>query len=138
MPSDEELIARILEDKETHVIADSLGIDAGDYAARVLFYMRNPNADPQLTLLTPEQERAAGVPSPQETMAFARKLESGEIDVGPAHNKTQFAGFDDEEKSAITAAGGQSKKEAPKAETSGLRPAPPVVAKRGLGKKDGT
>lgn len=135
MPTDEELIARILEDKETHVIAESLGLDAGEYAARVLFYLKNPKADPQLTLLTPEQEKAAGVPSPAEVMDFARKMESGEIDTGPAHNRSQFAGFDDEEKSAITAAGGQAKKEAPKAESSGLKPAPPVVAKRGLAKK---
>lgn len=137
MPTDEELIARILEDEATTTIAETLGLAPVDYAARVLFYLRNPKADPQLAIMTPAQEKEAGVPSMAEVKDFVGKMASGEIDVGPAHQKTEFAGFDDDEKSAITAAGGHAKKEAPRAEESGLRPAPPppVVAKRGLKKK---
>ena len=133
MRSDEDLIARILEDEETTKIADALGIDPADYAARVLFYVKNPQAEPQLDIMTPEQERAAGVPTMAESLGFLDKLQSGEIPLDAEHETTRFAGFDDDEKSAATAAGNTAKKQAPKQQPT-TTSAAPVAPKRGLKK----
>ena len=46
--SDDDLLARILQDAETTTIADALGLEPADYAARVMHYIRNPNAEPQI------------------------------------------------------------------------------------------
>lgn len=134
MPSDQDLMAKILAEPATSKIADSLGISIEEYAARVLFYIKNPKADPQLNVLTPEQEKAAGVPSMAEAVTFINKLHSGEIPLEGEHERTRFAGFDDDEKSAVNAAGGTAKREAPKAAPT-TAPSGPVVAKRGLSKK---
>lgn len=106
-PTDEELIARILEQPETSQIAESLGLSAEDYAARVLFYAKNPEAQPQIETMDPLEEQANGMPSVGECVKFLEKIDSGEISMDPESHQTRFAGFDDEEKSAVTATGGQ-------------------------------
>lgn len=133
--TDEQLLARILEDPETEEIASTLGLDAADYAARVLFYLKNPGADPQLDIMTPADEKAAGMPSVAETVQWLQKVESGEIPMEGEHH-THFAGFGDDEKSAVTAAGGSIEKKAPRAEETSPHgsPAPAGAPKRGLKK----
>ncbi len=133
-PSDEALLARILAEEATGQIADSLGLPPEEYAARVLHYMKNPTADPIVTVMTPEQEKAAGVPSMAESLEFLDKLASGEIPLGNEHEQSRFAGFDDDEKSAATSTGGPQKTTAPKVPAASPTTAP-VVAKRGLSKK---
>ncbi len=106
--NDEDLMARILQDAETTTIADSLGIEPADYAARVMHYIRNPNADPQLTLMDAAAEREAGMPSAAECVDFLNRVEAAGID--GEHATTRFAGFDDNEKSATSLTGGRSNK----------------------------
>jgi hypothetical protein len=109
--TDDELLARILEEPDILRLADTLGLEPEDYAKRVLFYMRNPNAEPQLTVLTPEAAKEAGVPSVEECLAFGKKLESGEISFEPDHMNSQFAGFEDKEKSITNLTGAKLKKD---------------------------
>lgn len=107
--SDADLIARILEDKETYKIADALGIDAEDYAKRVLFYLRNPKADPQLQFMSPADAEAAGMPSVNDCKVFLEKIESGEISLDGDHATTRFAGSNAQEKSATNLTGARKK-----------------------------
>jgi hypothetical protein len=107
--TDEELLARILEDQETAQIAAALGLEPADYAARVLYYIRNPNADPQLEVMEPGAAKEAGMPSLFECAEFVEKLASGEIPLDEGE-VSRFAGFDDEEKSAATLTGTARKK----------------------------
>lgn len=116
--NDEDLMARILQDAETTTIAESLGIEPADYAARVLHYIRNPNADPQLTLMDAAAEREAGMPSAAECVDFLNRVEAAGID--GEHATTRFAGFDDDEKSAASLTGARSNK--------GIADAPPLPA----------
>jgi hypothetical protein len=109
--TDEELLARILEDKETTQIATALGLEPGDYAARVLHYIRNPNADPQLQVMDPGAAKEAGMPSLAECADFVEKLATGEIPLDE-NEVSRFAGFDDDEKSATNLTGGGRKKAA--------------------------
>ena len=133
--SDDDLIARILEDEETSKIADALGIDPADYAARVLHYVKNPTAQAQLSVMSPEQERAAGVPTMAESLGFLDKLASGEIPLDAEHETTRYAGFDDDEKSSAAATGNTEKRKAPKQrETSTAGSPAPVAPRRGLKK----
>jgi len=106
--TDDQLIARILEDAETATIAESLGLEPAEYAKRVMHYIRNPNADPQLQFMDAEAEKEAGVPTVADCVTFLEKVESGEI--GGEHDKVEFAGFDDDEKSQATATGARPKK----------------------------
>ena len=115
MPTDDQLLAKILAEPATQTIAESLGLPPEEYAKRVLFYLKNPKAQPQLSVMTPEQENAAGVPSVAESLAFVDKLISGEIPLGNEHEQTRYAGFGEEEKSAVSAAGGRSKTAAQRA-----------------------
>ena len=108
--SDADLIARILEDAETTKIAAALGLEPEDYAKRVLFYLRNPKADPQLQFMSPADAEAAGMPSMNDCKVFLEKLESGEISLDGDHASTRFAGFDSREKSAANLTGGKSRK----------------------------
>ncbi len=122
--TDAQLIERILEDKETHQIAEALGLEPQDYAARVLHYIRNPKAEPQLQFMDAQQEKEAGMPSLADTIAFMEQVAEGE-----EHERTAFTGFDDDEKSAATVTGAKPKRNvgAPPmpGETTGARPAPP-------------
>ena len=117
-PTDEELIARILEVPETTKIAESLGLEPEDYAARVLFYHRNPKADPQLEVMDAMQEKEAGMPSKADCVSFLQKIDSGEISLDPESHQTRYTGFDDDEKSAATMTGGQRRR--------GAAPPPPM------------
>ena len=107
--TDEELISRILEDKETTQIASALGLEPVDYAARVLHYIRNPNAEPQLEVMEPGAAKEAGMPSPAECLDFVEKLSTGEIPLDE-HEVSRFAGFDDDERSAAALTGANRKK----------------------------
>jgi hypothetical protein len=107
--TDEELLARILEDAETAQIASTLGLEPADYAARVLHYIRNPNAQPQLDVMDPGAAKEAGLPSLAECHDFVEKLASGEIPLDE-QEVSRFAGFDDNEKSAATLTGTARKK----------------------------
>ena len=121
--SDADLIARILEDAETITIAEALGLEPAEYAARVLHYIRNPNADPQLTLMDAAAEKEAGMPSAAECVGFLERVEAAGLDGD--HATTRFAGFDDDEKSAASLTGGRHKK--------GAAAAPPLPAVPGEG-----
>jgi hypothetical protein len=116
MPTDDALLARILAEPATTKIAESLGLEPVDYAKRVLFYAKNPHADVQVTVMSPAEERAAGVP---DAMAFVDGMLSGEIPVGDEHARTRFAGSDAAEKKTMTAAGS-------KAAPRGPQKAPPL------------
>jgi hypothetical protein len=110
MATDEALIAKILAEPATQKIADSLGIAVEDYAKRVLFFIRNPKAELELNVMTPQQEKEEGVPSVDDALAYVDGMLSGEIPVGDEHQRTRFAGFDDDERTAATAAGVQRKR----------------------------
>jgi hypothetical protein len=114
--TDDQIIARILEDAETTIIAEALGLEPADYAARVLHYIRNPNADPQLDVMDAAAEKEAGMPSVAECRQFLEKLEDGD-----EHEQTKFTGFDEDEKSAATLTG-TGRKKGPQA----APPLPPV------------
>jgi hypothetical protein len=115
MPTDEALLAKILAEPATTQIAESLGLDPTEYAKRVLFYAKNPKAEVQLTVLSPAQEKEAGVPSVEEAMAFVDGMISGDIPVGDEHTRTRFAGSDSGEKRVVNAAGGKAQRGPPKA-----------------------
>jgi hypothetical protein len=110
MPTDEALLAKILAEPATKQIADSLGIDPAEYAKRVLFYVKNPKADVQLTVLTPAQEKEAGIPSVDDALAFVDGMISGDIPVGDEHARTRFAGSDAGEKKTLNAAGAKAQR----------------------------
>lgn len=106
--TDEEVMARILEDAETGQIAEALGLDPVDYAARVLHYIRNPNAEPQLEILDAVGEKEAGMPSKAECLDYLQKIDSGAIPLDDSE-VTHFAGFDEDEKSAAALTGSRRK-----------------------------
>jgi hypothetical protein len=110
MPTDEVLLAKILAEPATLQIAESLGLDPTEYARRVLFYAKNPKADVQLTVLSPAQEKAAGIPSVDDAMAFVDGMIAGDIPVGDEHTRTRFAGSDADEKKTLSAAGGTAQR----------------------------
>jgi hypothetical protein len=105
MRSDADLMAKILAEPATEKIASSLGLSVDEYAQRVLFFLKNPKAEPQLTVMTPQEEKQAGVPSVDDAMAYVDGMLSGEIPMGDEHLRTRFAGFDDDERDAVTATG---------------------------------
>jgi hypothetical protein len=105
--TDDQLRERIMRDPETAEIAASLGIAVEDYVARVLHYLKNPKADPELTVMGPEDEKANGMPTVRDVVGFFEKIDAGEIDVEP-EQRSAFVGFDDDEKSAVTMTGGSS------------------------------
>ena len=110
MPTDEALLAKILAEPATLQIAESLGLDPTEYAKRVLFYAKNPKADVQLTVMSPTQEKEAGVPSVDDALAFVDGMLSGDIPVGDEHTRTRFAGSDAAEKKTMNAAGGKAQR----------------------------
>lgn len=81
-----------------------------DYAKRVLFYVRNPKQQPMIEVMSDDEAREAGMPSPAECVAFLDRA----IDQGEQEERAHYAGFDDDEKSAATTTGGTTKKRAPK------------------------
>ncbi|MBM4280386.1 MAG: hypothetical protein FJ137_06365 [Deltaproteobacteria bacterium] len=110
MPTDEALLAKILAESATTQIANSLGMDPTEYAKRVLHYAKNPKADVQVTVLSPAEEKAAGIPSVDDAMAFVDGMLSGAIPVGDEHARTRFAGNDSAEKKSMTAAGSAARR----------------------------
>ena len=110
MPTDEALLAKILAEPATQQIAESLGLDPNEYAKRVLLYVKNPKADVPLTVLTPAQEKEAGIPSVDDAMTFVDGMLSGDIPVGDEHARTRFAGSDADEKKSTNAAGGKTQR----------------------------
>ena len=115
MPTDEALLAKILAEPATLQIAESLGLEPTEYAKRVLCYVKNTKADVPLTVLTPAQEKEAGIPSVDDAMAFVDGMLSGDIPVGDEHARTRFAGSDGDEKKSMNAAGGKAQRGPPKA-----------------------
>jgi hypothetical protein len=110
MPSDEVLLARILAEPATAKIAAALGQAPEDYARRVLFYLKNPRAEVQVTVLSPAEEKAAGIPTTEDAVAFVDGMLSGAIPVGDEHARTRFAGTDASEKKSRTAAGSKAQR----------------------------
>ena len=108
--SDDQILAKVLAQPESAHIAESLGMELEDYAQRVLFYVRNPKQQPMIEVMSDDEAREAGMPSPEEC---ARTLEKV-IDDADREEQAHYAGFDDDEKSAATTTGGTSKKRAPK------------------------
>ena len=66
-------------------------------------------------MLTPAQEKEAGIPSVDDAMAFVDGMLSGDIPVGDEHARTRFAGSDGDEKKSMNAAGGKAQRGPPKA-----------------------
>lgn len=126
--SDEALLAHILAQPETQQIAASLGMRAQDYAARVLYYARHPQAEPQLEMMSEEEAKAAGLPSIGECVRFLEDAVSELQRAETAH----FAGFDDDEKSSASLTGAALAKRAPRASAPAPGPAGGGAPRRGL------
>jgi predicted lipoprotein len=107
--SDEEILAKIKKDPATRELAENLGMSVDDYAQKVLFYVRNPQAQPQIEVMSDEEAREAGMPSVAECVSFLGAVVNEEA----KKEEAIFAGFDeDDEHSAVT--GSLSRKRAPK------------------------
>lgn len=108
--SDRQILAKVIAQPESAQIAESLGMELEDYAQRVLFYVRNPKQQPMIEVMSDDEAREAGMPSPEECAATLGKI----IDDVDREEHARYAGFDDDEKSAATTTGGTTKKRAPK------------------------
>jgi hypothetical protein len=77
----------------------------------VLFYVRNPQAQPQIEVMSDEDAREAGMPSVAECVSFLGAAAKEEL----AKEEAKFAGFDDDEKEQTKSTGSSvSMKRAPK------------------------
>ncbi|OGQ10609.1 MAG: hypothetical protein A2138_00530 [Deltaproteobacteria bacterium RBG_16_71_12] len=108
--SDEQILAKVIAQPESAQLAESLGMELEDYAQRVLFYVRNPKQQPMIEVMSDDEAREAGMPSPEECATFLGRA----IDAAEREQEAHYAGFDDDEKSAATTTGGTGKKRAPK------------------------
>lgn len=108
--SDQEILAKVVAQPESEQIAESLGINVEDYAKRVLFYLRHPNQQPVVEIMSDDEAREAGMPLAAEcVLLLDRAIEEAERE-----EQAHYAGFDDDEKSAATTTGGSAKKRAPR------------------------
>ena len=136
-------------DPATKSIAETLGMELDDYINTVLDYCKNPEKDPQLYVYDDaELERYEGeAPATgAEIMGFLKKLDSGEIPLGPTDNSVQTA-FDDEEETATqrkarSVTGAATAAKGPRADPGaalrgqmGLDKGPARGVKRGIAKK---
>lgn len=108
--SDEQILARVMGQPETSQIAATLGLAVEDYAKMVLHYVRNPEAEPQVEVVSDDEARQVGMPSAAACVVFLEGAVGEEINRGEAH----FAGFDSEEKSAATLTGNGGPRIAPR------------------------
>lgn len=124
--SDDEVIGKILAQAETRAIADSLGLEAEEYAQRVLHYLRNPDKSPDIQLMSDEEAREAGMPSVQDCVEFLDNAVDEEL-------RKEQAQFDDDEgeKSSVSLAGGEIRKKAPRSPMTRASAGKPSAGLRG-------
>ena len=109
--SDDEILAKLKSDPATHELAENLGMSVDDYAQKVLFYIRHPQAQPQIEVMSDEDAREAGMPSVAECVSFLGAAVKEEL----AKEEAKFAGFDDDEKEQTKSTGSSvTLKRAPK------------------------
>lgn len=129
--SDDELMGKILAQSETREIADSLGLEATEYAQRVLHYLRNPDKSPEIQLMSDEEAQDAGMPTVQDCVEFLTKAVDEEL----KRDQAQFDDAGDEEKSSVTLAGGDIRKKAPRSPMTRPSAGRPSAGLRGQGPK---
>jgi hypothetical protein len=113
----EQILQQILAAPETKDIADSFGLDVKLYASRVLHYVQNPKAEPELFFLQPQDAKALGLPA---TVAEAAKIiEEGAAKAEDAEARAErgafVAGDADRAKQSVAAAGLSTQVRAPQA-----------------------
>lgn len=131
--NDDEVLAKILAQEETGQIAASLGLEAEEYAQRVLHYLRHPNESPNVQLMSDEEAREAGMPSVQECVAFLDQAAEDLLRQEQAH----FDVSDEDEKSSVRLTGGQIHKKAPRSPMTRAGIGKPSSGLRGQGPKKG-
>ena len=72
MPTNEDLIADILQADATETVADALGLDPAAFAARVLDFIQNPGA-PQ-PVVQPAEEEAPSTPTQARTTSTKARV----------------------------------------------------------------
>lgn len=100
----EEVRAELMASAETQQLAQTLGIELKDYVEKVLAYYADPAKDAMIYLAPEEQLRAAGgnPPSDKEVLEYLQKVERGEIDLRPAHQKDGFSAAEKEKVAGLT------------------------------------
>lgn len=85
--------ADLLQDPETAAIAKELGMAVPDYVKMVMEYVKDPAKEPQLEVY--EDYQLAQLDDPpatvREIQTWLKKVESGEVNLGPHEFKSQFS-----------------------------------------------
>lgn len=108
--SDAQILEKVLAQPETAQLAATLGMSVDNYAKMVVHYIRNPEAEPELELMSDEDARKAGMPSTEDCVTFLERAVDDEL----KKDSARFAGFDDDERSASSLTGGSAPKVAPR------------------------
>ena len=88
----DEVRKELLTDVTTRRMAETLKMTVEDYVEKVLDYAMHPEKQPQLNVMPEDQVKAAGAATVGEVKAWLEKVERGEIDLRPEHEKDAFEG----------------------------------------------
>ncbi len=86
----EEIRARLLSDPYTSNIAKTIGVPLKEYVEKVLYYAQNPDAQPELQLISDEDAKRQGLATVDEVKQWFVDVQDGKIDLRPDHEKDSF------------------------------------------------
>ena len=80
---------QLLDDPQTHEIAQTLGVDVEDYVEQVLLYAMNPQLEAQVQVLDEQEleEMEVSVPSEGEVLNWFAKVSTGEEELPKEEEK---------------------------------------------------
>ena len=86
----EEVRAELLEDPNTNLIAEKLGMAIEDYVAMVLEYAQNPDKKPEFNLIPESEAQAKGVATTKEVKQWFEEVAAGRVDLREPHERDTF------------------------------------------------
>ena len=100
--------AQLMENDEIKQLAETLGMELEDFVERVLFYGKNPDAEPQLHIIPDDEleELGADVPTMGEVMEWLRHVDSGKEDLTIVPERVTDSVSDDRTAEKMKAAAG--------------------------------
>ncbi len=86
----EEIRAELLNDPHTIHIAEKLHMSLEDYVEQVLYYVKNPDKQPEFHILPEGEEKIHGAATVSEVKQWFTDVHEGKIDLRPKHYKDAF------------------------------------------------
>lgn len=96
---DDQLRAALMKRPDVEEMAKLLAQPVEKYVERLMFYLKNPNEEPVLTIADDEELRAAGVEvhTLDDVNAWIEKVDRGEIPIGVDAERAGYRPDEDEE-----------------------------------------